>query len=34
MPNVKMYFEGHWTIHTCQYNVGRFDSEIGNTVLL
>ena len=33
MPYMKMYFEGHCTIHTCQYNEVKFDSEIQLSVM-
>ena len=32
-PNLKMYVEGHCTIHTCQYNEGKFDLEIYLSVI-
>ena len=28
-----MYFGGHCTIHTCQYNEGKFDLEIYLSVI-
>ena len=27
-PNLKMYFGGHCTIYTCQYDEGKFDLKI------